>query len=81
MQASQPSFQLALGKAVKARRAELGLSQEALANETGLNQNWISHIENGRRNPSLRSLHRLAIGLSLKPAALLARSERYEASE
>jgi transcriptional regulator with XRE-family HTH domain len=76
-----PPFQLALGQAVRARRAELGLTQEALANETGLNQNWISHVENGRRNPSLLSLRKLAAGLGLKPAALLARSERLEAPE
>ena len=80
MQAPKPPFQVALGKAVQARRAELDLTQEDLANETGLNQNWISHIENGRRNPSLLSLRRLAAGLGLKPAELLARSERFESA-
>jgi transcriptional regulator with XRE-family HTH domain len=73
-----PDFQAALGVAVKARRQELGLTQEALANDTGLHQRWISNVETGRRNPSYGSLRRLAAGLNLLASELLARAEKIE---
>jgi transcriptional regulator with XRE-family HTH domain len=73
-----PDFQAALGVAVKARRHELGLTQEALANDTGLHQRWISNVETGKRNPSYASLRRLATGLDLVASELLALAERIE---
>jgi transcriptional regulator with XRE-family HTH domain len=73
-----PSFQLALGRAVKARRQELGLTQEQLANGTDLHQRWISNVETGKRNPSYSSLRRLAAGLDLSASKLLALAERTE---
>ncbi len=78
MEPAHPPFQVALGKAVRERRLELGLTQEALANDSGLHQRWISNVEQGWRNPSLRSLQRLAGALGLKPSELLARGERLE---
>ena len=57
---ASPAFQLALGIAVKARREELGLTQEQLDNNTNLHQRWISNVETGKRNPSYGSLRRLA---------------------
>jgi transcriptional regulator with XRE-family HTH domain len=45
------SFKTALGAAVKARREELGLTQEQIANDTELHQRWISNVETGKRNP------------------------------
>jgi transcriptional regulator with XRE-family HTH domain len=73
-----PAFQLALGQAAKARRVQLGLTQEALANDSGLHQRWISNVENGKRNPSYASLRRLADGLSLSASELIARAEQLE---
>lgn len=75
-----PSFQRALGLAVKARREELALTQERLANDTDLHQRWISNVETGKRNPSYASLRRLAAGLNLSASELLARAEQIEAS-
>jgi transcriptional regulator with XRE-family HTH domain len=75
-----PSFQAALGDAVKARRQELGLTQEQLANDTDLHQRWISNVETGKRNPSYASLRRLAAGLNLSASELIARAEQTEAS-
>ncbi len=75
---ASPSFQLALGLAVKARRQEVGLTQEALANETELHQRWISNVETGKRNPSYGSLRRLATGLGLSASDLIARAEQVE---
>jgi transcriptional regulator with XRE-family HTH domain len=73
-----PAFQTALGLAVKARRQELGLTQEQLANDTELHQRWLSNVETGKRNPSYGSLRRLAAGLELSASELLARAEQIE---
>jgi transcriptional regulator with XRE-family HTH domain len=75
-----PAFQLALGLAARARREQLGITQEALANDTSLHQRWISNVETGKRNPSYGSLRRLAAGLGLNTSELLARAEQIEAS-
>lgn len=77
---ASPAFQLALGIAVKARREELGLTQEQLDNNTNLHQRWISNVETGKRNPSYGSLRRLAAGLDLSASELLTRAEQIEAS-
>ena len=77
---ASPAFQLALGLAVKARREELERTQEAVANDTGLHQRWISNVETGKRNPSYASLRRLAAGLDLSASELLALAEQIEAS-
>jgi transcriptional regulator with XRE-family HTH domain len=76
---ASPAFQAALGQAVKARREELELTQEQLANDTDLHQRWISNVETGKRNPSYGSLRRLAVGLHLTASELLARAETIEA--
>jgi transcriptional regulator with XRE-family HTH domain len=76
--AASPAFCVALGLAVKARRQELGLTQEQLANETDLHQRWLSNVETGKRNPSYASLRRLAAGLQLSASDLLARAEHIE---
>ena len=73
-----PTFQLALGAAVKARREELGLTQEQLDLLTDLHQRWISNVETGKRNPSYASLRRLAAGLNLSTSELIARAEQIE---
>jgi transcriptional regulator with XRE-family HTH domain len=76
---ASPAFQLALGAAVKARREELELTQETVANDTDLHQRWISNVETGKRNPSYASLRRLAAGLNLTASELIARAEQIEA--
>jgi transcriptional regulator with XRE-family HTH domain len=77
---ASPAFQAALGLAVKARREELGLTQEQLDLRTDLHQRWISNVETGKRNPSYGSLRRLAAGLNLSTSELLARAEQIERS-
>jgi transcriptional regulator with XRE-family HTH domain len=74
-----PAFQIALGLAVRARRQELGLTQEALSLRSELHQRWISNVETGKRNPSYGSLRRLAQALEVSTSELLASAERIEA--
>ena len=65
------SPEVSFGKAVKAARHEVGLSQEALAYEAGIHRTYISDIERGRRNPSLTTMIRIAEALEQPVAALV----------
>jgi transcriptional regulator with XRE-family HTH domain len=78
---SAQTFQLCLGEAVRARRQELGLTQEELSLRSGLHQRWISNVETGKHNPSYGSLRKLASALDLSASALLARAEVIESGQ
>lgn len=59
-------FKEILALAVSARRNELGLNQRELAEIAGINQRDISHIEQGKANPTLTTQVRLLSVLGLK---------------
>lgn len=65
------AVRLAFGEAVRERRTEKGLSQEELAESSGLHRTYISLIERGIRSPTLISIISLAIALHLKPEELV----------
>ncbi|MBR0900775.1 helix-turn-helix transcriptional regulator [Bradyrhizobium tropiciagri] len=52
-------------------RAARGLSQEALAHESGINRTYLSSVERSERNVSLDNLARIASGLQIEPWKLL----------
>ena len=56
-----------LGMRIKFLRKERNWSQEDLALEANVNKNYICDLENGRRNPSLEILEKIAVafGISL----------------
>lgn len=56
-----------LAAAVKARRADLGISQEELAHRAGLNRTFIGKIETAKNQPSLTAFFALSAGLSCSP--------------
>ena len=60
-----------LGANVRYHRKRLGLSQERLALDAGMERSYVSDLERGTRNPSVRALGRLADALSVEPDALL----------
>lgn len=60
-----------LGVKVRERRTALGLSQEELAFEAGMKRSYLSDLERGVRNPTVRALGRLATALRLEPWELL----------
>ena len=64
---SGTGIRLNLGRAIKSRRNEMGISQEELAGRAGLHRTYISDIERGSRNPSLEIIEKLtlALGISL----------------
>ena len=47
------------------------VSQEALADEAGLDRTYVSSVERGHRNISLVNIYRLAHALGVEPAELL----------
>ncbi len=60
-----------LGVNVRHYRKLRGLSQEQLALEAGMERSYVSDLERGTRNPSVRALGRLAAALRVEPHALL----------
>ena len=59
------------GDRIRKRRLKLGLSQEALALESGINRTYIGSLEAGERNPSLENVARLATALGVDAADLV----------
>lgn len=53
-----------LGAAVRARRVELGLTQQRLAAQAGMSQGALSRLECGRGVPTLPLLERLAAAMT-----------------
>jgi len=61
----------ALGQNVRRRRETRDLTQEKLAEKSGLDPTYISDIDRGRRNPGIKNVARLAKALGLTTAELL----------
>lgn len=59
------------GKNVRNFRLLAGFSQEELAFRASMKRTYLSDLERGTRNPSVRALGRIAEALELAPARLL----------
>ena len=59
------------GVRVRNARLTLGLSQEKLALDCGLDRTYISSVERGKRNVSLINIHKLAGALGIPATELL----------
>ncbi len=64
---------LALGTTIRARRAELGLSQEELAHAAGVDRSYMGGLERGEHNLTVITLCRIAAAVDLCPSDLLKR--------
>jgi len=62
---------LLLGANVRRHRKLKGMSQEQLALEADMERSYVSDLERGTRNPSVRALGRLADALGVAPHELL----------
>ncbi len=58
-----PTHRIQLGNALRARRQELGLSQEALAEVVDCHRNFVGRLERGEQNPTVDMLVRFAKAL------------------
>ncbi|HWT94270.1 MAG TPA: helix-turn-helix transcriptional regulator [Solirubrobacteraceae bacterium] len=66
----------ALGQAMRERRASLGLTARELGARIPVNRTYVESIERGERNPSLKSLNRLALALDAPLSSLVVRAEQ-----
>jgi len=60
-----------LGDRIRKARQGLDWSQERLAEESGLHWTYVSSIERGERNVSLRNILKVAQALGVDPADLM----------
>ena len=72
---SDSTLLLALSHTVRERRENLRLSQEEVASRAKLHRTYVSDIERGARNLSLKSLADLARALELSTSALIITAE------
>jgi transcriptional regulator with XRE-family HTH domain len=63
--------------AIQRRREALGISQEEVATRSGLHRTYISDIERGSRNPTLKTLARLTVALEISASDLIKQAETY----
>jgi predicted transcriptional regulator len=73
--------QVSLGRAIRLRREELGISQQDLGLDVGHDQSWMSHIENGRTNPAYGTVDRIARALGWPLSRLVALAESIETED
>ena len=67
----QMNLEKVVGLNVKRYREKRGLSQEELADISGLHRTYISGVDRGVRNPTIRIVQILAQALRVKPTDLL----------
>ena len=60
-----------VGRNAARLRGEAGLTQEQLAERSGLSQQYISKLEKGERNPTVVTLYELAQGLGVSHVELV----------
>lgn len=59
------------GSNLRAARERLGLTQEEVAQRSGVHSTEVSRIEAGKRDPKVSTLERLARAVEVKPGRLL----------
>lgn len=72
---AMPGRNTPFGNAVRAMREARGVSQERMAAICQMDRSSYASIEQGRRNPSLHTIARIAAGLNMRPSELVAAME------
>lgn len=67
---------VAFGKVLRAIRKEAKMSQEQLALTAGIERNFVSLIERGINQPTVRIIFKLAIALNTSPSRLVELTEQ-----
>lgn len=73
-------LQKRVGRNVRHWRTEKGLSQEELAHRARLHPTYVSGIETGYRNPTVKVIGRIASALDVEPARLFEDKRSKQAS-
>ena len=71
----------AFGQLLRKHRLRQKMSQEALAAKSGYERAFISLVELGKTNPSLRSIFDICGSIQMKPSAFLRQVERLSSFE
>lgn len=66
----------AFGEIVRNARKERKLSQEQLAELSGMHVNHISFIERAKTSPSLQAMQQISVALGIKLSAMLEAAEK-----
>jgi len=61
-----------VGKNIARIRRDRTLTQEQLAEKSGFSQQYLSGLEQGRRNPTIVTIYELAVALGVSPVDLVA---------
>jgi len=61
----------ALGRNLRRAREQAGLTQEEVAERSGVHSTEVSRIERGKRDPRVSTLERLAKAVEVSPSDLL----------
>ena len=67
---SKNVVQIQFGERLRERRKKMGMSQEELADSSGLDRTYIGGVERGERNISLLNIHKIALALELSLSEL-----------
>lgn len=67
---------LAFGKVLRTLRRDAGLTQEELSFRADIERNYVSLIERGINQPTIRVIFKLATALNTKPSTIFAMVER-----
>jgi transcriptional regulator with XRE-family HTH domain len=70
-----------VGRNLRKIRHEKGLTQEQFAERSGFTQQYLSGLEQGRRNPTILSLYELALALEVDHVALVTPDEEARQEE
>lgn len=70
----EPTFE-ALGRVIRERRVSLGMSQEELADKSGLHRTYVSDVERGIRNLTLGALWFICNGLNISLSQIVNQME------
>jgi transcriptional regulator with XRE-family HTH domain len=65
------NIQAAFGERLRKVRTNRGISQEKLAEISGLHRTYVSSVERGERNVSLETVEKLALALGVLMAELM----------
>lgn len=71
----------AFGKRIQFIRENRKITQEELANRSGLNAKYISAIECGQRNATIKTIEKLSVALEIDMFELFLFSEHAESKE
>jgi len=74
--ASTRTLDREFGKRVRKLRQERGLTQEALAEKSALSVDAVRRVEHGAFSPTLKTIRKLALGLSVSLQTLFRSFER-----